>query len=100
MTEPQQLAERISRLEEALMFTDQKCDDLSVQVLRLNTAVERAERRVAELEAASRAVAQHGELGGHGAHGQQGLREEDIDEPFGRPGKNVATDESHKPPHY
>lgn len=94
MTEAQQLAERISRLEEALMFTDQKCDDLSVQVLRLNTAVERAERRVAELEAASRAVAQHGEAGQHGQ------REEDLERPFGAPGKNVATEESHKPPHY
>ncbi len=82
------------------MFTDQKCDDLSVQVLRLNTAVERAERRVAELEAASRAVAHHGELSGHGAHAQPRTGEDGIDEPFGRPGKNVATDESHKPPHY
>lgn len=94
MTELQQIAERILRIEEALMFADQKCDDLSVQVLRLNTAVERAERRVAELEAAGQAVAQHNEAGQHGQRG------EDAEGLIGGPAKNVATDESHKPPHY
>lgn len=50
---------RFERLEEALMFTDRRCEDLATQVLTLSRALERAERRIAELEQHHRALALH-----------------------------------------
>lgn len=84
---------RLERLEEALMFTDRRCEDLATQVLTLSRALERAERRIAELEQHHRALALHTQE--HPGHqppvGEMPLPEELLER---------MPNENEKPPHW